>query len=178
MKSKILTIGLFSLILSFVNCSEKKKPLPWNSTLDDNTIYTLSKPLAEVKKHLDAGEKFRAKGQIKKTNEEFKLVKQGFDDLEFFYIPLLNARAHVSAVYRLAKLKDFTKSEEELKKARSQIGIAKNKTAGKRNLELVDLTSNLEKLEKEMQNMANITQDRFIQIIGQIDNLVGKTKSQ
>jgi len=169
---------LLSLILLSVKCVEKTKPLPWNPTMDDNTIYVLTKEVVEIKKHVETFEQLRAKGQVKKANDELKLAKQSIDALEFFYIPLLNARAHVCASNRQYQLKDFTTAEAELKKARSQITVMRNKVTGKPSSDLNDLTSSLETLEKEIQSRTKITQDRFIQAVGQIDKLTGKTKSQ
>jgi len=179
MMIKKFVIAFFLLSLTFrlwLHCESQKKPIPWNPALNENTVYVLKTPITETKKQFEALREFQKKGQKAKATEAMKQIQLNLEKLELYYVPLLNAKAHISAAHKLYLRKEHLKAEEQLKKARSQIKLLKPKISDVKIKEVNDIIFNLESLEKEMRKVTNTTEDRFIKSAERIEKLIIEAK--
>jgi len=119
-KKIVLSSLLIGLIVVFLTCDLNKISIEWVPTLDDTTVYGLNKQISDLRKNLETFQQFQKKGQRVKANEQMTILNKGLENLDNYYLPLTNARAHLSSAYKLTLRKDFPK----LSSALSLISIA------------------------------------------------------
>ncbi|MGD9898510.1 MAG: hypothetical protein AB7T22_05195 [Calditrichaceae bacterium] len=168
-----LLIILLSLSV-FWKCAENKKVNPWNAALYETTIYSLISHIDELKKHAELAEQYQGMGKNIKAKEEIKLINQKIDKIEYYLIPLINSKAHLSAAFNFTIRDEFTEAENELKKCRSQLLITKSKVSGQELKEIKNLNMQIEALEKELKKMSNVSYKNFSQAAVQIDNIINR----
>lgn len=173
-------IFLMILVLTtwcLLNCESVKKPRPWIAVLDENHVNSLAKPIAEIKQHLDAGQQFQKKGQRTRANEEMKLVRQGLEELESYYLPLTNAKARLATAFRLTERKEIPEAIVKLRQVRSDINMVKSQAVPAMQNGLNSLILELESLEKELEKKSSEQiHEKFIKIAEPIDKMIRKTK--
>jgi hypothetical protein len=173
MKALTTIIMFFPLVLNMVTCGPS--PNPWNKRLEDNTVYVLNKSIEKINKHLTEGHQLRKKGRTSKADVEIDLMKEDLKELEIFYLPLLNARAHVTTAYRLYFRKENKLTIEELNNAKTDIEVILFKSQGRRQSDLKSLIMHLENLEKLITILKSQKPEVFVQVVKDIDRLTGKT---
>jgi hypothetical protein len=156
---KYIIINAISFLLS-INCEYDKsqKLIP---SVNDPTDYLLNKPLNEVKRHIIAGQQYRAKGQGSRAKEEIQYAKKGINELELFYLPLTNAKAHILSAYRFIDLNRYSQAAEQLKQARYQLLIATSLSTGNTLIIINNIIYDMEILEKKIIQKSNIDQENF-----------------
>ena len=173
-KKIVLSSLLFGLILVFLMCDLNKKSVEWVPTLDDTTVYGLNKQIGELRKNLENFQQFQKKGQRIKANEQMTILSKGLENLEKYYLPLVNARAHLSSAYKLSLRKDLPKSKEEFNKSQQQILDIKSKATGNILKEINGLLLSYGTLEKEFDAPKKNLQPLFIEVSGKLAGLISK----
>ncbi len=171
-KEKMFVIFLSLAILW--KCDENKKVNPWNAALNESTIYSLISHIDELKKHAEAAERYQERGKNIKAKEEIELIKHKIDKIEYYFIPLINSKGHLSAAFNFTTRNEFTEAENELKKCRAQLFIAKTKLSGQDLKEIRNLNMQIEALEKELKKTSNDAYKNFSQVAVQMDNIINR----
>lgn len=175
MSKKIVLSGLlFGLIVVFLTCDLNKKSIQWVPTLDDHTVYGLTKQIGELRENLENYQQFQKKGQRVKANEEMKMLGKGLENLENYYLPLINARAHLSSAYKLTLREDLIKSKEEFNKSQQQLLTIKSKATGNVLKDINGLLLSYGTLGKEFDVPKKNLQPLFIEVSGQLSGLITK----
>ncbi|MBN2008613.1 YfdX family protein [candidate division KSB1 bacterium] len=169
---------LIVLLPLIVSCTKQQpvEKISWNPVIDQNDIIILSKPINDFKKHLNAAQQFDKKGQKAKSADELKLMKTGIGDLEYYYIPLVNAKLHLSAAYRLTNRNEIATAQEELNNLYGLIFNAKSyadkRTPPIKSDELNSLINNFGAFNSDFTKVAKDSRDKFIQYAEQIQKLI------
>jgi cellobiose-specific phosphotransferase system component IIA len=170
MKAKTI-IGLLLIGFILISACSKKKTA-WVAALEEHTVYFLSQNVNAVDKHIDQALQMQKQGKRAKAAEELKQAKRQLEEIKSFYIPLINAKSHIAAAYRLSERNDITRAKDELAKARNQISISKSELSGATLQSMNKLMADTEGLEKELVKMTDRMRVRFIQIAGSIDTII------
>ena len=162
----------------FVNCDsvKKSKPRTWIEALDENDITLLSKPIREIRKHFDTAQQLQKKGQKNKADAEMKLARQGIEQLESYYFPLMNAKLRLATSFKQVERNEIANASEKMNQVTADLFIAGEKAPADVKKELQSLISDLEAFEKELNQPGLKSQESFIKFIQRIENLMSKTK--
>jgi len=146
----IITVLLFGATL-FLNCDsvKKSKPRAWVEALDENDITLLSKPIREIRKHFDTAQQLQKKGQKNKADVEMKLARQGLEQLESYYVPLMNAKLRLATAFKQVERNEIANATEKVNQVTADLFIAGEKAPADVKKELQSLISDLEAFEKE-----------------------------
>ena len=175
MTKKIVLISLLlGFILLLVSCNLTKKSVQWVPALDENTVYGLTKQVSDLRKNFEAFQQFQKKGQRVKANEQLNILGKGLESLENNYLPLTNAKAHLSSSYKLVLRRDIIKAKEEFNKFNQQILLVKGKATGNTLKEINSLMINVGTLEKEFELSEKKLLPLFQKIAKQLDELLNK----
>lgn len=173
-KQIVLGSLLIVLIMVYLTCDQVKKSIQWVPLLDDTTVYGLTKQIGELRKNLDNFQQFQKKGQRVKANEQMSILSKGLENLDTYYLPLINARAHLSSAYKLTLRKDLAKAKEEFTKSQQQILGIKSKATGNVLKDINGLLLSYGTLEKEFDAPKKNLQPIFIEASGRLAELISK----
>ena len=173
----IITI-LFLGATLFLNCDsvKKSKPRPQLEALDENDITLLSKPIREIRKHFDTAQQLQKKGQKNKADVEMKLARQGLEQLESYYVPLMNAKLRLATAFKQVERNEIANAAEKVNQVTADLFIAGEKAPADVKKELQSLMSDLESFEKELNQPGLKSQDSFVKFIERIEKQISKTK--
>jgi hypothetical protein len=173
-KKIVLSSVLICIIAVFLTCDMTKKSIQWLPTLDDTTVYGLTKQVGELRKNLENFQQFQKKGQRVKANEQMNILSKGLENLDNYYLPLINSRAHLSSAYKLALRKDLAKAKEEFTKSQQLILAIKSKASGNVLKDINGLLLSYGTLEKEFDAPKKNLQPLFIEASGRLADLISK----
>jgi septation ring formation regulator EzrA len=173
-KKIVLSSLLIGLIVVFLTCDLNKKSIEWVPTLDDTTVYGLNKQISDLRKNLETFQQFQKKGQRVKANEQMTILNKGLENLDNYYLPLTNARAHLSSAYKLSLRNDLTRAKEEFTKSQQQILAIKSKATGNVLKDINGLLLSYGTLEKEFDAPKKNLKPLFIEVSGQLAGLIAK----
>lgn len=168
---ELLTVVLLA-VFAFLNCEMPKKAEPLSPALEDNTVYVLNKHIDEIKSGLAKAQQFQARGQRNRAAEQFKAVQQRLDQLQLFLLPLLNAKAHISAAFHMQHREDLSASLAELHKAQDQILAVKEKSSGTILKAINSILLSLESIDQALAAKKTNLQSQFNRIALQLDELI------
>jgi len=144
--------------------------------LDENDITLISKPIKEIRKHFDTAQQLQKKGQKNKADMELKLARQGLEQLESYYLPLMNAKLRLATAFKQVERNEVANASEKVNQVTADLFIAGEKAPAEAKQELQSLMSDLESFENELNQAGLKTQDSFVKFIERIENLMSKTK--
>jgi len=144
--------------------------------LDENDITLISKPIKEIRKHFDTAQQLQKKGQKNKADMELKLARQGLEQLESYYMPLMNAKLRLATAFKQVERNEVANASEKVNQVTADLFIAGEKAPAEAKQELQSLMSDLESFENELNQAGLKTQDSFVKFIERIENLMSKTK--
>jgi hypothetical protein len=126
--SKVVVLALvlvFSLVLA--SCGPEKTP--WEPAVEQATFTEIDQALPALREALmDLNESVNKRITSRKYKEEaiaqLKGVTDFADMLQFYYLPILNARAHIARAYREIGHGMYTEASDDIKKAIDNINKA------------------------------------------------------
>ena len=144
--------------------------------MDENDITLLSRPIREIRKHFDTAQQLQKKGQKNKADVEMKLARQGLEQLESYYVPLMNAKLRLATAFKQVERNEIANAAEKVNQVTADLFIAGEKAPADAKKELQSLMSDLESFEKELNQAGLKSQDSFVKFIVRIETLMSKTK--
>lgn len=126
--ARILMIGIACLLVSAtVVCGAKQQP--WDPEVEKSTFTEISRPVGTAREGLVdlyniINKQITNKAAKEEALAKLKEVSDFVDILQFYYLPILNARAYVSRAYREVQYSMYTEAAEDIKKAVEELNKA------------------------------------------------------
>ncbi len=120
MRRAVVLIALASAALLLTSCGGRE--VEWNADIEkagftevDNALPTLRDAMIELDETIN---RRISSGRYKnEALEDYKVITDFVDILQFYYLPVLNARAMISRAYREVELGLYTEAVEDIGKA-------------------------------------------------------------
>lgn len=170
----LITATIIALIALLLSCEANNKTVEWVPALDETTVYGLTGKITVMRKSLENFQQFQKKGQRAKANEQLAKLSKGLENMEIYFLPLTNAKAHLSSSYKLTLRKDFTTAKEEFNKSQQLISGIKANASGNVLKDTNDLLVIYNKLEKELDSSKKDLQPIFVEAAEKLTGLIYK----
>jgi hypothetical protein len=119
MKKFLVFALLWTVIVTFASCGGKE--MEFNTAVEQATFTEIEQVIPAAKEALmDLNETInkRVSGRYRdEALEDYKVVSDFVDVIQFYYLPVLNARAHISRAYREIGFGMYTEASEDIKDA-------------------------------------------------------------
>ena len=119
MKKFLVFALLWTVIVTFASCGGKE--MEFNATIEQATFAEIEQVIPAAKEaliDLDETINKRVSGRYRdEALEDYKVVSDFVDVIQFYYLPVLNARAHISRAYREIGFGMYTEASGDIKDA-------------------------------------------------------------
>ena len=125
---RVLLVGfVLATSLALTSCGAEK--VAWDPAVEQSTFTEIDQSLPPVREVLmDLNESINKRITTRKYKDEaleqFKGVTDFIDILQFYYLPILNARAHIARAYREIDYGMYSEASEDIKKTVDNINKA------------------------------------------------------
>jgi hypothetical protein len=131
MKKFLLLATVLAASLILASCGEEATV--WEPAVEQSTFTEVDQSLPAVREAMmDLSETINKRITSKRYKEEaleqFKGVTDFVDILQFYYLPILNARAHIARAYREIDQGMYSEASEDIRKAVDNINKASLKS--------------------------------------------------
>ena len=132
---KFLLAGLI-LGVSVVLASCGAEKMEWDPAVEQSTFTEIDQSLPAVREAMmnlneSINKRITSKRYKDQALEEFKGVTDFVDVVQFYYLPILNARAHIARAYREITHGMYGEASDDIKKAVDNINKASLKSTDK-----------------------------------------------
>lgn len=179
MRRVLVVISLVAVAFLIASCGEKQRP--WDPEIEKATFTEIEQSIPTVREALmDLNESINkhitSKRYRQKALEQFKGVTDFVDILQFYYLPVLNARAHISKAYREVKYSMYTDASEDIKKAVDNLNKAALKSTDRTKAGFEVVKTGLTSIEKISDQTKDATLTRLSNAAKQLNALIEKIK--
>ena len=119
MKKFLVFALLWTVIVTFASCGGKE--MEFNAAIEQATFAEIEQAIPAAKEaliDLDETINKRVSGRYRdEALEDYKVVSDFVDVIQFYYLPVLNARAHISRAYREIGFGMCTEASGDIKDA-------------------------------------------------------------
>jgi hypothetical protein len=127
MKRFLLLVMVLAASLILASCAEEKAV--WEPAVEQSTFTEVDQALPGVREAMmELDETINKRITSKRYKEEalgqFKNVTDFVDVLQFYYLPILNARAHIARAYREIDQGMYSEASDDIRKAVDNINKA------------------------------------------------------
>jgi hypothetical protein len=127
MKRFLLLAVVLAASLILGSCAQEKTV--WEPAVEQSTFTEMDQALPGVREAMmDLDETINKRISSKRYKEEalgqFKMVTDFVDILQFYYLPILNARAHIARAYREIDQGMYSEASDDIRKAVDNINKA------------------------------------------------------
>ncbi len=134
MRSILITVALTIMFSATIACGAKQQP--WDPEVEKSTFTEITRPLATAREglvdlHAIINKEIKTKATKDQALAKLKEVSDFVDLLQFYYLPILNARSYVSRAYREVQYSMYTEAAEDIKKAIEELDRAGLKSTEK-----------------------------------------------
>jgi hypothetical protein len=130
MKKFLVFALLWTIIVTFASCGGKE--MEFNPAIEQATFTEIEQAIPAAQEaliDLDETINKRVSGRYRdEALEDYKVVSDFVDIIRFYYLPILNARAHVSRAYREIGFGMYTEASEDIKDAIDNLNKASLKS--------------------------------------------------
>jgi hypothetical protein len=131
MKRVLLVAFVLATSLGLTSCGAEK--MAWDPAVEQSTFAEIDQSFPPVREVLmDLNESINKRISSRKYKDEaleqFKGVTDFVDILQFYYLPILNARAHIARAYREIDYGMYSEASEDIKKAVDNVNKASLKS--------------------------------------------------
>ncbi len=131
MKRVLLAGLILGVSVMLASCEGEK--MVWDPAVEQTTFTEIDQSLPAVREAMmDLNETINKRITSRRYKEEaleqFKGITDFVDVLQFYYLPILNARAHIARAYREINHGMYTEASDDLKKAIDNINKASLKS--------------------------------------------------
>jgi hypothetical protein len=129
---KVLLAGLILGVAALLVSCEAEK-MEWEGSIEQSTFTEIDQSLPVVRQAMmDLNETINKRITNRRYKEEaleqFRGVTDFVDVLQFYYLPILNARAHIARAYREINHGMYAEASDDIKKAIDNINKASLKS--------------------------------------------------
>jgi hypothetical protein len=119
MKKFLVFALLWTIVVTFASCGGKE--MEFNPAIEQATFTEIEQGIPGAREALmDLNETInkRISGRYRdEALEDYKVVSDFVDVIQFYYLPVLNARAHISRAYREIGFGMYTEASEDIQDA-------------------------------------------------------------
>ena len=131
MKRVLLAGLILGVSVMLASCEGEK--MEWDPAVEQTTFTEIDQSLPAVREAMmDLNETINKRITSRRYKEEaleqFKGITDFVDILQFYYLPILNARAHIARAYREINHGMYTEASDDIKKAVDNINKASLKS--------------------------------------------------
>jgi len=130
MKKFLVFALLWTIIVTFASCGGKE--MEFNAAIEQATFTEIEQVLPAAREALvDLNETINKRVSGRYRDEalaDYKVVSDFVDAIQFYYLPVLNARAHISRAYREIGFGMYAEASEDIKDAIDNLNIAELKS--------------------------------------------------
>jgi hypothetical protein len=130
MKKFLVFALLWTIIVTFASCGGKE--MQFNAAIEQSTFTEIEQAIPAAQEALmDLNESINKRISGKYRDEalaDYKVVSDFVDVIQFYYLPVLNARAHISKAYREIGFGMYTEASEDIKEAVDNLNKASLKS--------------------------------------------------
>jgi len=168
-----LFILVMCAVLVSASCGLLNKTPKWDSILDDCSIDPIIQKFMKIQEQMDSAVKYEKYGNAMKAFSTWRQVKKELENLEYYYLPVSNAKIRISQARKRFFFGDKSGSETELTNTRLLILEVRSKMTGKNIQEIDQLLTDTETLEKEIKTIKN-PHERFHALGSLVNDLISK----
>lgn len=122
-----LTILVLSLVVLATVAYAKQQP--WDPEVEKSSFTEINRPVAAARENVVdlyaiINKEIKRKSAKDQALTTLKKLSDFVDILQFYYLPVLNARSYVSRAYREVQYSMYTEAAEDIKKAVEEIDRA------------------------------------------------------
>ncbi len=179
MRHLLVVISVMAVAFVLVSCGEKQRP--WDPEVEKATFTEIERSIPAVREALmdlneSINKRITSKKYREKALEQFKGVTDFVDILQFYYLPILNARAHISRAYREVQYGMYTEASEDIRKAIDNINKAALKSTDKTKAGFEVVKNQLTSIEKISDQTKDTTLTHLSNAAKQLNALIEKIK--
>ena len=119
MKKFLVFALLWTVIVTFASCGGKE--MEFDTAIEQATFAEIEQVIPAAREaliDLDETINKRVSGRYRdEALEDYKVISEFVDVIQFYYLPVLNARAHISRAYREIGFGMYTEASEDIKDA-------------------------------------------------------------
>lgn len=120
MKKALLLAAVLAASLVLASCEGEK--MAWDPAVEQSTFTEVDQSLPAVREALmdlndSINKRITSQRHKDQALEQFKGVTDFVDILQFYYLPILNARAHIARAYREVGQGMYSEASDDIKKA-------------------------------------------------------------
>ena len=179
MRRVLAVISVMAVAFVLVSCGEKQRP--WDPEVEKSTFTEIEQSIPAVREALmdlneSINKRITSKKYREKALEQFKGVADFVDILQFYYLPILNARAYIARAYREVQYSMYTEASEDIKKAIDNINKASLKSTEKTKAGFDVVKQGLMSIERISDQTKDATLTRLSTAAKQLNALIEKIK--
>ena len=134
MKKVLVFVGVLAASLVLASCEAEK--MEWDPAVEQSTFTELDQAMPALREALmdlndSINKRITSKRYKDEALEHFKGVTDFVDILQFYYLPILNARAHIARAYREVGQEMYAEASDDIKKAVDNLSKAGLKSTDK-----------------------------------------------
>ncbi len=134
MKRLMLGVVIVTISLMLASCGGEK--IKWEAAVEKSTFTEIDQSIPTVREalmdlHETINKRITSKKYRNQALDKLKEVSDFVDILQFYYLPILNARAHIARAYREIGHGMYTEAKDDIAKAVDLINKASLKATEK-----------------------------------------------
>jgi hypothetical protein len=179
MKRLLLFATVLAASLILASCGAEKTV--WEPAVEQSTFTEMDQSLPSVREALmDLNDTINKRITTKKYKEEalaqFQSVSDFVDVIQFYYLPILNARAHIARAYREIDQGMYSEASDDIRKAVDNINKASLKSTESTKIGFDVVKNGLMQVSQISDQSAEASKTRLANAAKQINVLIEKIK--
>jgi hypothetical protein len=179
MRRILVLASALALSTILVSCGGEK--MEWDAAVEQSTFAEIDQSIPAVREALtDLNESINKRITSARYKEEaldqYKQVKDFVDVLQFYYLPVLNARAHIARAYREIGYGMYTEASDDIKKAVDNINKAALKSTERTRIGFDEVKRGLLEVEAISDQTAAPSRLRLSNAAKKLNMLIEKIK--
>lgn len=177
MRRLLFTVLILSLGLMMVSCGQKK--MAWDSDIEQTTFTEIEQGMPDARQALvDLRENVAKvpRRQQEEAMNEYTQVRDFVEILALYYMPILNARAHISRAYREIDYGMYAEASEDIRKAIDNINKASLKSTESTRAGFEVVKTNLTEVSGISDASAEASMMRLSNAAKQLNTLIEKIR--
>ncbi len=177
MKKVLLLASVLAASLILASCAEEQSV--WEPAVEQSTFTEIAQTMPSLREALmdlndSINKRITSRKYKEETLEQFKSVTDFVDILQFYYLPMLNARAHIGRAYREVDQGMFAEATDDIRKAVDNINKAALKSTDNTKLGFDVIKEGLMQVTPISEQTTEISKTRLANAAKQLNILIEK----
>jgi hypothetical protein len=179
MRRVSLLVAALACSVLLVSCAEDK--MEWVPDVEQSTFIEIEQSLPALRESMmelndTINKRITTKRYKDEALEQFAKTTEFIDVLQFYYLPILNARAHIARAYREIGYGMYMEASDDIKKARDNLNKASLKSTERTQAGFEEVKRGLMEVEAISDETADVSRVRLTNAAKKLNMLIEKIR--